>query len=33
MEVILEILFAVFTTNWSKMKSVFFKKRQTIPVK
>ena len=30
MEVILEILFAVITTNWAKVKGVFFKKRQSI---
>lgn len=33
MEVILEILFAVITTNWSKVKGVFFKKTQTITFK
>ena len=33
MESILEILFAVITTNWSKVKGLFFKKTQIIPAK
>jgi hypothetical protein len=33
METILEILFAVIATNWSKVKGVFFKKTQTISAK